>query len=304
MSKQAPLSWLRSFEASARYKSFSRAAIELNLTQAAVSKQIKALESQLSCQLFLRHAHGLSLTEQGRRYWLEIKDLIKQLDNITVQFCNQQEAHRLLIRCNISYSVLVLCEHIKIFCQKYPHITIDMMHDVWEPEKPSGNVHLSIGYHPLDSMLKKKVLHEQEERLLSSDVLFPVYAPRLNRKAMATLPLLHVDGYYLDWDWWYEQSNAENYAPIAEALDNYRSNPRRFSWHVDSSLVAYQLAQKGLGIALGRSCLVADSLDNGSLLACDSFVESREGFFIRKPVLGQEHEAADLFYHYLLGVTT
>ena len=56
MSKQAPLTWLRSFEASARNASFTRAAIELNITQAAVSKQIKALESQLGCQLFKRHA--------------------------------------------------------------------------------------------------------------------------------------------------------------------------------------------------------------------------------------------------------
>lgn len=58
MSKQAPLTWLRSFEASARHASFTRAADELNITQAAVSKQIKALESQLHCQLFKRHAHG------------------------------------------------------------------------------------------------------------------------------------------------------------------------------------------------------------------------------------------------------
>lgn len=63
-----PLNALRAFEASARHLSFTRAAIELNVTQAAVSHQVKALEQQLNVMLFGRLPRGLMLTREGE--WL------------------------------------------------------------------------------------------------------------------------------------------------------------------------------------------------------------------------------------------
>ncbi|MGB0866868.1 MAG: LysR family transcriptional regulator, partial [Granulosicoccaceae bacterium] len=63
MSDHPPLHWLRSFVFSAKALSFTRAANELALTQAAVSKHIKGLEAWLGVQLFIREAHGLALTE-------------------------------------------------------------------------------------------------------------------------------------------------------------------------------------------------------------------------------------------------
>jgi len=60
-----PLNALRAFEASARHLSFTRAAIELCVTQAAVSHQVKALETRLGVQLFRRLPRGLVLTDEG-----------------------------------------------------------------------------------------------------------------------------------------------------------------------------------------------------------------------------------------------
>ncbi len=60
-----PLNALRAFEASARHLSFTRAAIELCVTQAAVSHQVKALEARLGCTLFRRLPRGLALTDEG-----------------------------------------------------------------------------------------------------------------------------------------------------------------------------------------------------------------------------------------------
>lgn len=60
-----PLNGLRAFEASARHLSFTRAAIELCVTQAAVSQQVKSLEMRLGVPLFLRLPRGLKITAEG-----------------------------------------------------------------------------------------------------------------------------------------------------------------------------------------------------------------------------------------------
>src|SRR3546814_15558858 len=64
--KLPPLNALRAFEAGARHLSFTRAAEELHVTQAAVSHQVKALEEHLGYPLFKRMTRKLALTEQGR----------------------------------------------------------------------------------------------------------------------------------------------------------------------------------------------------------------------------------------------
>ena len=65
-----PLNALRSFEAAARYESFTRAAEELHVTQGAVSQQVKALETQLGLKLFNRERQRLKITPAGRDYLL------------------------------------------------------------------------------------------------------------------------------------------------------------------------------------------------------------------------------------------
>ena len=60
-----PLNALRAFEASARHLSFTKAGLELRVSQAAISHQIKALEARLGASLFRRLPRGLALTDEG-----------------------------------------------------------------------------------------------------------------------------------------------------------------------------------------------------------------------------------------------
>src|SRR5262245_22939938 len=64
---------LVSFEAAARHGGFKNAATELNVTPAAVSHQIKALEIDLGCSLFLRRSRGVELTEKGAFLFVAIR---------------------------------------------------------------------------------------------------------------------------------------------------------------------------------------------------------------------------------------
>ena len=74
-----PLSAIRAFEAAARHLSFTRAAEELGMTQAAVSYQIKLLEERLGAPLFLRGPRGVALTETGQRLAPVITEALAKL---------------------------------------------------------------------------------------------------------------------------------------------------------------------------------------------------------------------------------
>ena len=297
MSKQAPLTWLRSFEASARHASFTRASLELNITQAAVSKQIKALESQLDCQLFKRHAHGLSLTEQGRRYWLDTRELINQLDNVTHQFLMRQQSNKVNIRCNISYSALVLLPQLCKFKLRHPEVAVEITHDVWEPEKPSKNAHLEIGYRAIAKQTEREGLS-----LISKDQLFPIVAKHLHDDAIVSLPLIHVSGYYHEWRWWQEQINpAALSTTLQTVLSNHQRARQTQDWVVDNSLIAYQLASQGLGIAMGRNSLAEGMLGAEQLRKLEEVnqVNAPEGFYLAMSELGEQQPAAQLLFDFL-----
>ena len=81
-----PLNALRSFEAAARYESFTRAAEELHVTQSAVSQQVKALEAQLGVRPFNRERQRLKITPAGRDYLVEIREALDHVgaDNMDV----------------------------------------------------------------------------------------------------------------------------------------------------------------------------------------------------------------------------
>ncbi len=74
-----PLNALRAFEASARHLSFTRAAAELHVTQAAVSHHVKALEQQLGLKLFRRLPRGLLLTDEGQTLLPELREAFDHL---------------------------------------------------------------------------------------------------------------------------------------------------------------------------------------------------------------------------------
>src|SRR5260370_3261176 len=87
-----PLNTLRSFEAAARYESFTRAAEELHVTQSAVSQQVKTLEAQLGVKLFNRERQRLRITPAGRDYLVEIREALDHVGAATERLMQRQSA--------------------------------------------------------------------------------------------------------------------------------------------------------------------------------------------------------------------
>ena len=79
------MSLLLAFEAAARHESYTRAALELSLTQSAVSRQVQALEQQLGLTLFRREGRQVQLTDVGRLYQREMSDALGRIRSATLQ---------------------------------------------------------------------------------------------------------------------------------------------------------------------------------------------------------------------------
>ena len=86
------LNALKAFEASARHESFTAAAVELFVTQGAVSQQVKALEEELGMKLFLREHQRLAITDAGRAYLEVVRDAFDRLSTGTERLLQRQAA--------------------------------------------------------------------------------------------------------------------------------------------------------------------------------------------------------------------
>lgn len=86
-----PLSGLLAFESAARHASFTRAAADLNLSQAAISRAVRMLEERLGVRLFERVRQRVVLTGPGEAYWREVQPLLQQLDEATRRLASAPE---------------------------------------------------------------------------------------------------------------------------------------------------------------------------------------------------------------------
>src|SRR5436190_19224048 len=85
-----PLTTLRSFEASARLLSFSKAADELHVTHGAVSRAVRHLEDHLGVRLFKRSVRAVNLTATGAAYAAAVRDVLRRLASATAQIMDEQ----------------------------------------------------------------------------------------------------------------------------------------------------------------------------------------------------------------------
>ncbi|HEY8669654.1 MAG TPA: transcriptional regulator GcvA, partial [Terriglobales bacterium] len=119
-----PLNGLKAFEAAARSESFTRAAEELNVTQGAVSHQVKALEDTLGLKLFHRERQRLILTEAGRDYLTVIRDALDQIAVGTERLLQRQESGALTVSTSPDFAAKWLVNRLSHFAEKYPVVDL------------------------------------------------------------------------------------------------------------------------------------------------------------------------------------
>ncbi len=283
-----PLVWLRAFEAAARHLSFTDAAIELNLTQAAVSKHIKSLELQLRHPLFVRLPRSLQLTKTGEAYLPKVRDAFERLSVGTREVFGRRQTQGLTVRCAISFAAVWLAPRLTDYLARYPGKDIRIISSVWNDADDANAYDLDIQYGTGD-------WRGRHSHRLSRETITPLCTPSVAHELahpddLKTHRLLHVLGYQEGWGTWLRAAGATQVNP-GQGL------------HFDTSLTAFEVAAHGGGIALGRSSLATHARASGRLVApFDLAVPIEEGFHLLQPVSKDPHPDAAAFVDWILAL--
>ncbi len=140
------LNWLRTFEAVARLSSFSGAAVQLNMSQSAVSQQIRLLEGKLGRRLFLRKRRTIELTVAGRAYLGVVREALQHVEHGMATIFNSVAQGVLEVSVNNSFAQMWLAPRVREFTTRYPLVTLRLYGVNWEADAPPSSAELEIRY--------------------------------------------------------------------------------------------------------------------------------------------------------------
>jgi LysR family glycine cleavage system transcriptional activator len=257
-----PLNALRDFEAAARRLSFTRAAEELGVTQAAISHHVRVLEDHLGFRLFRRLNNGLLLTEKGEGYLPSIRQAFDVLCEATDAVQGHGESQVLTLSVLPNFALRWLVPRLAEFQRRNPTIDVRLLTAYrgteFLREDIDAAIRLGADWPGLNA-----------DHLFGSD-MFPVCSPMLTAQRplkeprdLAQHPLLHVYGALDDWPLW-----------LAAAETSHITIDRGPSF--DSYALALEAAAHGCGVAMARSAFVQDDLASGRLIAPFSLTVKRD----------------------------
>ncbi|QJQ96323.1 MULTISPECIES: LysR substrate-binding domain-containing protein [Halomonadaceae] len=255
--RMPPLAALLPFEAAARLESFSRAAQELHITQAAISRQIRALEHDLGVALFERRNRGVFLTPAGREFGRTVSSALEGIASQASTLRGDARADEVVLFCQLCEAFYWVTPRLASFSRRHPELAIRLAtsnHPVTtfgdyfdvalqSTGRPSGN-------HPLV--------------FTASDEIFPICAPGylaegqrpLSIDALPRYRLLHHKAESPDWmDWpgWFQAMGRVDIAGDTGMV-------------FDSYPLMLQAALEGHGIALGWRRTAQRLIDAGELI--------------------------------------
>jgi len=251
-----PLNALRAFEAAARHLSFTKAAEELFVTQAAISHQVKALEAALDLQLFRRLNRRLMLTDAGQLYLPALTEAFDAIDTASARLRADENAGRLVVSVANSLAAKWLLPRLPRFRERHPEIEVEISALDRLVDFSRDNVDMAIRY----GLGRYPGLRVDP---LMEDTIFPVCSPGLLAGPVPLREPGDLRHHSLLHD---EVGPAEAGWPkwLADAgVTGVRAD--RGQRYSHSSLVL-QAAIDGQGVALGRSTLVALDLEAGRLV--------------------------------------
>jgi LysR family glycine cleavage system transcriptional activator len=247
-----PLNYIRSFEAAARHQSFTRAAEELSMTQAAVSGHVRALEDYIGRPLFFRAPRSPVLTEVGAAWLPALRQALTEIDTATAQILSRPHRQELSIACPASLATNWLPARLRDFALLHPGIEVTVHATIWaEPGDQVVDLRISPrhrGQPTLGVSLgeKRLVMVCPPEFLRGPD---PLKVPA----DVARKGVIHVLGRPDHWES-FARHHGLTGLPLARG-------PK-----TDSSNVALEMAAAGLGCAITLSALAAIHLQRGLLV--------------------------------------
>ena len=245
---------LLAFESAARHKSFSKAAVELDLDPATVSHRVMLLETQLACLLFERLPHKLKLTEAGKAYLPTVR---KAFDDLSVSSTDQFGAnlHKIFsIRVPVSFGLLWLTPRLHKFKDQQPEISINLS---------TSQQAEATGGEEMDVEIRFGLGHWDGFRslLLHSDVGIPVCSPRTEEQngkftrisEFQDVELIYVVGMNDLWQRFFSNHQSKFDRPASGTT-------------ADTTIAALELACHSHGYAIVPALLCQQHLEDGTLV--------------------------------------
>lgn len=252
LDRRFPLNSLRAFEAVGRHGHLRRAAEELNLTHAALSHQVRLLESELDCSLFSRVHNGMQLTAAGRRFLVVVQTALDALAEGVVHLDPAALAGELVIATTPTISINWLPGVIQAYVQRYPEVELHCA--TIEPHQRTLPARFDLALCLGAPEARGKVVTK-----LYQEYYFPVCAPKLvsaekpvhQPRDLLDHTLLHER--FQHWEEWFATHGIDR----ARGCGNI---------HFDYGFQSIEAARQGLGIVLADRLEVAADLRRGTLV--------------------------------------
>lgn len=266
------LNGLRAFEAAARHLSFTLAAQELNVTQTAISHQIRRLEEELGIRLFIRQNRSLALTSQAIEYLPGIRAAFQDLRSATDRLLRNDGDRVLTVSTLTSFAVKWLLPRLPSFQEKHPDIDVRITTSMELVDFRNDNVDAAIRF-------GRGQWPSLRADWLMAELLFPVCSPALLKgkqalrrpEDLARFTLLHTSAHD-DWQLW---------LTAAGLPPQLSQNP---GLTFDLAFMTVQAAIDGIGVAMGQTTYVADDIAKGRLVVpFDITLPADAGFYIVAP---------------------
>lgn len=251
--KLPPMRALYAFEAAARNVSFTKAAEELYITQTAVSHQIKQLEGYLGVELFTREKRRVTLTSEGADLYESVHHGLRIIQASLHRLDSQHKHKTLNLSLTPSFSAKWLTPRFPRYFEQYPDVKLHFHHSN-NLQSLSGDMDLMIQYG------RSGDWPGYSFELLFHDELIPVCSRQLiadvgglnSLDDLNKVTLLHEDDTSA-WNQWLNNAGTSS-VDMSRAI------------HIDDSNSLMLAVENGLGVALGRTCLICHDVANGRLI--------------------------------------
>lgn len=266
-----PLNGLRAFEAAARLLSFTRAAAELNVTQSAISHQIRGLEERLGVPLFKRMPHALVLSETGEALLPIVADAFDRLAEGVASVIEHEVKGVLTVNVSPSFAVKWLAPRLGRFRERFPGIELHLLTSNYYTDFAREGVDAAIrhGVGPWPGLRADRFLDDQVYPVCSPKLLEGPHAIREPKDLEHHVLLDLIERPY--WARWLTAAGVPDLKPRDLIL-------------FDDIGVGLEAAAVGMGVAMGRSTILGDDLLQGRLVrpfALD--MPGRYGFHLVSP---------------------
>jgi LysR family glycine cleavage system transcriptional activator len=285
------LNGLRAFEAAARHLSFTNAASELNVTQTAISHQIRRLEQELGIRLFVRQNRALALTPEAKDYLPGVRAAFNDLRLATDRLLRKENDHVLTVSTLASLAAKWLLPRLSAFQEAHPGIDVRITTSTSLVEFKNDDVDAAIRY-------GRGQWPGLRADWLMADRLSPVCSPALltgNRplrcpEDLADHVLLHTSGGTSDdWRLWLTAAGM----------------PAQLSKHpgltFDLTFMTVQAAIDGIGVAIGRTSYVEADIAKGRLVVPFKItLPADAGFYLVSPEARADSPKLSAFRQWLI----